>query len=134
MTDERTPVEGEPRRRESRPHSLVTLEELWHTEDRVMDALAKVEGAVAANAKDVDDYIYRHAVVHEEHDGWSRRQLEGLLERLHALDLDRARQQGALGILRWAVDLAGRNWKVILVLAGAALTFLGNIHIGFTAQ
>ena len=53
---------------------------------------------------------------------------------IHMAELDQARKAGALGVLRFVVDLTGRNWRLVAVIAAALLALLGNVHIDVAAS
>jgi hypothetical protein len=43
--------------------------------------------------------------------------------------IEQARKAGALGVLRFTVDLLGRNWKILATIAAAVLAAAGHVQI-----
>jgi len=96
-------------------------------------ALSALEGRVMAAISGVDGklgkYIETHAgdhlaiktteeVSHARYDAF-----------IAANALDQARRDGALGVVRYVVELFGRNWKALLPLAGAVAAVTGAVHV-----
>lgn len=71
----------------------------------------------------------RHAINAQEH----AESLTEMRKRMDAYDLAKARREGALGLLRWGLDLLGRNWKLIAVALLAALAWLDRIQLTVAA-
>lgn len=44
-------------------------------------------------------------------------------------ELAQARRDGAIGIIRFTVDLVGRNWRGIVALGATVAVLLGNIRV-----
>jgi len=85
---------------------------------------------------DLQEYIVRHDDARREYRDWvsgqfaiAQRHREDLDEQLQGAALDKAKQQGALGVARWVLDLVSRNWKAFAILIGALLALSGNITI-----
>jgi len=104
----------------------------------VLDLIGRMEqrvtGSIGELRDDFEVFVQAHAREHQEHGTWSQERYAEIMSRFHAADIDAARRAGALGVLRFVADLAGRNWKVIATLAVAALAALGNIRIEVLAQ
>lgn len=128
MTDERTPHRRVGEAGASGPPTL----------GDVLDLLGRMEhrmtGAIGELREDFEVFVQGHAREHEAHGAWSQERYAEIMGRFHAADIDAAKRAGALGVLRFVADLAGRNWKVIATLAIASLAALGNIRIEVLAQ
>jgi hypothetical protein len=94
----------------------------------------RVTGAVGELREDFEVFVQGHAREHEAHGVWSQEKYAEIMGRFHSADIEAAKRAGALGVLRFAMDLAGRNWKVIATLALAIMAALGNIRIEVLAQ
>ena len=53
---------------------------------------------------------------------------------IRAAEIDQARKAGALGILRFALDLLGRNWRLVAIVLAALLALFGNIRLDLVAS
>lgn len=140
MTDERAPEGDGPQRRagEAAANGPPSLGDILTVAEGIRTDLRAMEGRVTTDIRDVRDdfegFVGGHVQVHASHDAWSQEKYGELVGRLNGYDLDMARRQGALGLVRWGIDLAGRNWKLIATAALTLLTFLGNIRIDLVAH
>jgi hypothetical protein len=96
--------------------------ELVASEKRVMTALemARLEFADYSKA-----HANEHATRRVEVDG----KLSTLGEFMKTREIQIARQDGALGVIRFLLDAGGRNWQLIGVLLGFLGLALGNVTL-----
>ena len=73
------------------------------------------------------DHEYRHALQQAE----NANAIKTLSERIHSQELDEARREGVMGVVRWGVTLAGRNWKLIVGIAIVIGFVLSDVHVRF---
>lgn len=118
----------------STDNQLVTLGELWHVEDRIGSRIGDVKAEVTTVRDEFEAYAVGHDKVHRDHDGDGARKYDEIMSRFHTWEVEAAKRAGALGVVRFLADLAGRNWKAIATLALTALAALGNIRIEVLAQ
>lgn len=94
---------------------------------------ARVMGAIGGVRGDLGKYIETHAgdhvamrttteVAHNRYDAF-----------ISANAIDNARRDGALGIVRYVVDLLGRNWKALAATALGIAAATGSLHISIGA-
>jgi hypothetical protein len=97
-------------------------DEIRLSEGRVRDDLLELRG-------DFELSSATHAGIHAA-EGESRQLAHNRYETfIQRAELDAARRDGALGVIRFAADLAGRNWKAIAAAGGIVAFLLGNIHV-----
>lgn len=99
-----------------------TREDLGALEGRVMAAITSIERRIEetnrlhaqVHAVDADDLGRRFAI----YDAW-----------IEAGKIAKARQDGALGLVRYGFDLANRYWRGIVAVGGVLALLIGNVHI-----
>lgn len=105
--------------------------------DRVRDELRReiresekrVHISLTDLRSDVESANVTHAGIHAV-EGESRSIAHSRFEAfMQRAELEAARRDGALGIIRFAFDLVGRNWRGIVALGGAAAVILGNVQV-----
>ena len=100
--------------------------------------LRELERRVSAEIRDLRSHAEgdaeAHLKVHAADDADASIWRSDLVETIHAYGLDRAKAQGRWGMVRWVVDLLGRNWKLLATAAVAAATFLGDIRVELVAH
>lgn len=97
-------------------------EDLDAMEKRVMTA---IDGAT----RQLGSYQTEHGREHVTMRGESEAAHARFDEFIRSAALSQARKDGALGVVRFMADIAGRNWKALLILAGTLLTIAGNVQI-----
>ncbi len=89
----------------------------------------RLMAAIGGVRSDLGKYIETHAgdhtaikttseVAHARYDAF-----------IAANAIDQARRDGALGTIRYMLDLLGRNWKAIAALAAGIAAATGNVRI-----
>jgi hypothetical protein len=53
---------------------------------------------------------------------------------IRTAEIDQARKAGALGILRFTLDLVGRNWRLVAIVLAAVFALFGNVHFQIVAS
>jgi hypothetical protein len=97
-------------------------EDLVAVEGRVMTAIAAID-------RKLDDASRTHAEVHIAEATLERNAHEIYDSFIRDSKIAAARRDGALGVVRFVVELVGANWKGILA-GGAALSFLlGQLRV-----
>lgn len=95
-----------------------------------LDAMEKrVTASIEAASRQLSSYQTEHGREHVTMRGESEAAHVRFDDFIRAAALSQARKDGALGVVRFLADAAGRNWKAVLVLAGAILTLAGNVQI-----
>lgn len=89
----------------------------------------RMTAAIETGNRQLSNYQTEHGQEHLTQRGESIAAHRRFDEFIQSAQLNQARKDGALGILKFVIDLFGRNWKAIAVAAGALLTFAGNVQI-----
>ena len=102
-------------------------------EARVTERVVAVENGQRELRSYIETFADGHAEDHER-EGADRREAHGVFhEFIRAAELDKARRDGALGLVRFGAELLGKHGKAIawiIVSLGAAAGFAtGNIDI-----
>lgn len=100
---------------------------------RGQQALNALESRVMAAIGGVDGKLGKYIEVHAGDHLAMKTTQEVANARFDAFiasnQLEQARRDGALGVVRYLVELFGRNWKAMLPLAGAVAALTGAVHI-----
>lgn len=98
-------------------------------EARLMAAIARVESTVAGTRTDLNNYERAHGDEHAAIRKTSDEAHARFDTFIRGTEIAAARQDGALGVLRFVADLAGRNWKAIAAVATGVAALTGAVHI-----
>jgi hypothetical protein len=125
-------------RAERRHFDTALLEAFDRVRDELRDEMHKSEGRVMTAILEVRERLEQgevtHAGIHAA-EGESRAIAHARFEDfMHKAELAAARRDGALGILRFSVDLLGRNWRGIAAAGAAAWFVLGGVHVQVVAS
>lgn len=113
-------------------------EDLGALEGRVMAAITEVqrdahEYAIAHSGIHADDHAERDRLVAEAkvaHDRFD--------DFIRNAALAQARRDGALGVIRFVIELVGRNWRGVAAVAGALivalLTVTGQLSVSVSVR
>lgn len=96
--------------------------DLSTTEDRVM-------AAIETSRHEFIEYSKSHATDHAVRRADVEGRLATFTEFMRTRELRQARDDGALGMLRFVLDTLGRNWQLIGLLLAALLLALGNVQL-----
>lgn len=97
---------------------------------RALDALEhRVMAAISDIRDDLIDYRQAHGSEHVAQRTSSEVAHQRFDAYMNAAQIDAARKDGALGVMRLIIDTVGRNWKAIVAIAGAILAASGNVRI-----
>jgi len=114
------------------------LEAFDRVRDELRDEIQRSEGRVMTAVEAVQERIERSEVTHagiHAAEGESRQIAHARFEEfMHKAEIAAAKRDGALGIIRFSVDLLGRNWRGIVAAGGAAWFLLGGVHVQVVAS
>lgn len=97
--------------------------------DEIRLSEGRVQGSIGDLRTDFETATKTHAGIHAA-EGETRSIVHSRFEAfMSKAELAQARRDGALGVIRFAFDLVGRNWRGILALGGAAAFILGNVQV-----
>lgn len=97
--------------------------------DEVRASEGRVQASLLELRSDFDAATVTHAGIHAV-EGESRSIAHSRFEAfMQRAELEAARRDGALGIIRFGFDLVGRNWRGIVALGGVVAMILGNIRV-----
>lgn len=97
-------------------------DEIQRSEGRVKESIGELRG-------DFEAATVTHAGIHAV-EGEARSIAHSRFEEfMLRAELAQARRDGALGLIRFAFDLLGRNWRGIVALGGALAFILGNVQV-----
>lgn len=108
--------------------------ELGNVEVRMTARVSTIEGRQAESRKLIEEFAGAHGEMHEA-EANDRREAHGTFyEFMRSAELDRARRDGALGVMRFGVELvskhAGRLVQVILAATALIGIATGSIEVG----
>jgi hypothetical protein len=98
-------------------------------EARVLGAIGEVKVSVAEARKDQLDFVRVHADDHAAQKRESEKVHGEFQAFMRHAEISKARQDGALGVLRLFFDVAGRNWKALAAVSAGLAVISGNIHL-----
>lgn len=127
-------VDTEASNGERRRYDTDLLEAFDRVRDELRREVRESEGRVQASLADLRDdfeaatktHAGIHAVEGEARSIAHKRYEDFML----SAELAQARRDGALGVIRFSVDLIGRNWRGIAAVAIGLGVVLGNVHVG----
>lgn len=97
--------------------------------DEIHRSEGRVQSSIGDLRKDFEATTVTHAGIHAV-EGEARSLAHNRFEEfMLRAELAQARRDGALGLIRFAVDLLGRNWRGIVALGGATAVILGNVQV-----
>lgn len=108
--------------------------DMARTEDRMTVRMVALEGRQRETHELLTEYATSHGNLHEEEATERRTTHSAFYEFIRKNELDQARRDGALGVVRFSVELLSKNAtniaKVIVAIAGLLAVASGNVHIG----
>lgn len=97
--------------------------------DEIHRSEGHVRNSIDDLRKDFEATTVTHAGIHAV-EGEARSLAHSRFEEfMLRAELAQARRDGALGLIRFAFDLIGRNWRGIVALGGALAFILGNVQV-----
>jgi hypothetical protein len=123
---------------ERRQLDIALLDAFDRVRDELRDEIQRSEGrvmnAVEGVQKRLEQSETTHAGIHAV-EGESRAIAHARFEDfMHKAEIAAARRDGILGVVRFTVDLVGRNWRGIAATGGAAWFLLGGVHVQIVAS
>jgi len=115
------------------PVGLGLIAALDRLRDDWREDLGGLEGRVMAAIEGSQREFNEYARAHGDEHLATRAASDAIHSRFDAFvrssELSQARKDGALGSIRFVLDVAGRNWKLVVALFTALGLALGNVHV-----
>jgi hypothetical protein len=108
--------------------------EIKHSEERVTARVASVEARQIETREQLVEFARSHGDEHEQYEHRSAENHTALWEAFRRFEINEARRDGALGIIRYLVELTSRHAQriaaIILALAATVGFASGGITVG----
>jgi hypothetical protein len=109
------------------------FEALDRLRDDVREDLGAMEGRMTKEIGGIRREFNEYGKAHGDDHAATRAATEAVHARfdtfIKANELAQARRDGALGMVRFVLDVGSRNWKLIALVFGALGLALGNVHV-----
>lgn len=89
----------------------------------------RVTGAIDSIRREFAEYGKVHAGEHSSSRSASEARWAAFDTYTHSQEIAQARRDGAIGLVRYGLELGSRHWKLLALLFGAVGLALGNIHL-----
>lgn len=101
--------------------------EIGRSEERMTAQIAVVRAEGQDTRSYIEQFAKGHAVLHEEESTERRKTHSEFYDFIRKAELDEARRNGALGVVRWTVELLSKHSVQIVTLLGAAAALVGFV-------